>query len=278
MNMFFSIIIPTYNRKDFLKIALFSVLAQRFKNFEVIIVDDGSTDGTQAFVKQIKDKRVKYLFQENKGPSSARNLGIKKAQNRWLCFLDSDDRFRKEKLTLTYEYIKRYPAYRIFHTEEIWYRNQLYLAPKKEHTKPQGWIFPQALKICCLSLSTACIHKNVFKKIGLFDEKFPVCEDYEFWLRATLFFKVKLIPEYLTIKEGGHPDQQSQRKGLDRYRVLAIDKIIRNYPLSEDYLKKAKETLKEKARIYIEGAKKRKKLKEAKEIEKILKRYGYRLS
>ncbi|MBN2120858.1 MAG: glycosyltransferase [Candidatus Omnitrophica bacterium] len=264
--MFFSVIIPTYNRKNLLRLALESVLKQTFGDLELIIVDDGSTDKTQELVKSYKDKRINYLRQENKGPSAARNLGILKAKADFICLLDSDDRFRREKLEKTKEYIIKNPDYKIFHTEELWYRNKKYLSQKKEHKKPQGFVFENALNICCISLSTACLHKDVFKKAGLFDESFPACEDYEFWLRATLLYPVKLIPLYLTIKEGGHLSQQSSKKGLDKYRFLAIYKTIKNCRLKPSYLEPAIKNLEEKAAIYIQGAKKREKNKEIKEI------------
>ena len=275
---FFSVIIPTYNRRNFLKIAVESVLAQTFENFELIIVDDGSTDDTSRIAKDYQDKRIVFLRQKNKGPSSARNLGIKTAKGKFISFLDSDDRYRRQKLETAYEYITQNPDYKIFHTEELWYRNSQYLAQKKEHKKPEGYVFNYALKTCCISLSTCCVHKDVFKNIGFFDEIFPVCEDYEFWLRATLTYPVKLIPLYLTIKEGGHAGQQSQEKGLDKYRFLAIYKLIKNNQLSCCQLKHALCNLKEKANIYVQGAQKRKKAKEIKEIEmklmEIKKTYG----
>lgn len=269
--MLFSVIIPTYNRKSFLRLAIESVLNQSFSDFELIIVDDGSTDGTKILVASYNDKRIKYFYQKRKGPAAARNTGINNAKGKFICFLDSDDRFRPEKLEKTKEYINEYPDSKIFHTEELWYRNSRYLAQKKEHKKPQGLIFENALKICCLSPSTACIKREVFKRVGIFDQDFKVCEDYEFWLRATLKYPVRLIPLYLTIKEGGHYDQQSRKKGLDKFRFLAIYKIIKNRRLSKPYLKAALKNLEEKASIYLLGAKKRGKTKDLREIQEKLK-------
>ncbi len=255
---FFSVIIPVYNRAEFLKIAVESVLAQDFSNFEIIVVDDGSTDNTKQVIESSPGAKIRYFYQENKGPSSARNLGIRQAKGQFLCFLDSDDRFRLNKLSAVYEYIKKYPEYKIFHTEEVWYKNGKYLCPKKNHKKPDGYIFEKALKICCISLSTAVIHKSVFEKTGLFDENLPACEDYEFWLRASLNFPVKLIPKHLTIKEGGRNDQQSKKiPALDRYRYEAIKKLIENQKLPKDKLDICLYYLEEKADIYTKGLLKR---------------------
>ncbi len=269
---YFTVIIPTFNRMPFLRIAVGSVLTQSFRDFELIVIDDGSTDKTQELIKTFKDKRIKYFYQENRGPAAARNSGIKKAKGEFICFLDSDDRFLKDKLAVTRKYIGKFPDYKIFHTEELWYRNGAYLSQKKEHKKPSGFVFKQALKICSVSMSTACINKEVFNKTGYFDEYFPVCEDYEFWLRTALMFKIKLIPEYLTIKEGGRIDQQSKRAGLDKYRFSAIHKLINSGRIPEEMKKDTLESIRKKALIYIQGARKRGKDKEAEEIRKLLRK------
>ncbi len=252
---FFSVIIPTYNRAKFLKIALNSVLTQTFPNYELIVVDDGSTDATKQIIKKIKDKRLKYFYQNNKGPAGARNLGLKKAQGQFICFLDSDDRFCKEKLEFSFDYIQKYPESKVFHTEEIWYRNGRLLSPKKRHQKPDGFVFAQALKLCCISPSTTVIRKDVFDEIGCFDEEFLACEDYEFFLRLTSRYPVILIPEYLTIKQGGHRDQQSKKyPAMDSFRIYALEKILKKLPPKSTNYKLANAELKRKYLIYIKGA------------------------
>jgi len=281
-----------------LKIAVDSVLSQSFPDFELIIVDDGSTD----YTKEIVDKYLKgaaskvevigehgqgtqyvlrstnlnrytlnaippipihYYYQNNKGPAAARNKGIKEAKGEFICFLDSDDRFRKQKLKMTYDYIKEYPQYKIFHTEEVWYRNGKILSQKAYHKKPDGYAFESSLRICSISMSTAAIKKEIFNEIGIFDETMPACEDYDFWLRVTSLYPAKLIPSPLTIKEGGHPNQQSKKfAALDRFRIYAIDKILTLERLSDEQKKCAIKELNRKCNIYIKGAKKRGKEKE----------------
>jgi len=266
---FFSIIIPTYNRKQFLKIALNSVLAQTFNNYEIIIVDDGSTDGTRGMFEgqnpwaQACGKKAKYIYQQNKGPAAARNTGIKQAKGEFICLLDSDDRFREDKLKVAYEYIKKYPQYKIFHTEEIWYKDGALLPQKIYHKKPSGSVFGNSVKICSIGTSTAIIQKDIFTEIGLFDEKLLACEDYEFWLRVTNKRKVLLIPDYLTIKQGGHPGQQSFKyEAMDTFRIYALKKILESNELTKDNFKIAADELKRKCEIFIKGALKRGKIKE----------------
>ena len=261
---FFSVIIPTYNRAGFLSIALDSVRRQTFTDFELLIIDDGSTDKTQTFCNSIADKRLRYIYQPHKGVAPARNKGITEARGKHICFLDSDDRFCSDKLEVTFTYIIKYPGCKIFHTEELWYRNGRVLSPKKCHKKPDGYVFENALKICCISPSCACIHKDVFARAGLFDEKLKACEDYEFWLRATSVYPVKLIPSILTIKEGGHSDQLSKKyPAMDELRIYAIEKILKSSTLQPHSVRAALAELKKKCKIYIQGAQKRGRLKEA---------------
>ena len=275
---FFSVIIPTYNRRHFLKIAMESVLGQDFTDFELIVVDDGSTDGTKEMIQdylggrgQGEGGRVKYFSQENKGPAAARNRGVRESQGEYLCFLDSDDRFMRFKLSVTAEYIRRFPDLRVFHTEEIWYRDGKYLEPKGEHRKPEGWCFEQALRLCCVSPSTVVVHRSVFDTVGFFDESFLSCEDYEFWLRVLHRFPIKLIPQFLTIKDGGRRDQQSQKYfGMDRFRFAAIEKIIPR--LSGDQRRAALQMLIEKGTIYYQGAIKRKKTDESLRYQDVIRR------
>ncbi|MCP4649265.1 MAG: glycosyltransferase [PVC group bacterium] len=260
---FFSIIIPTYNRLDFLKTAINSVLTQSFENFELIIIDDGSTDQTLNYIKTITDPRIKYIRQNHSGVSPARNNGVLNSQGDFIVFLDSDDQFKKEKLEVTYRYINQFPQIKIFHTEEIWYRNGILLNQKIRHKKPDGSVFEKALPLCCIGMSTTAIKKDLFADIGLFDESMPACEDYDFWLRATQKYSVKLIPESLTLKTGGHKDQLSKKyPAMDKFRIDSINKIIKSGQLDEAQSVAAVKELKQKCRIYINGAKKRNRLKE----------------
>lgn len=270
-NPYFSVIIPTFNRYDFLMRAIESVLLQTESDFEIIIVDDGSTDNTASLVKSICDKRLVYIHQTHKGVSCTRNLGISCAKAQIIAFLDSDDRFKPEKLKIAKQYTENYPNFKIFHTEEIWYRNQKLLNQKKIHKKPQGDVFVNSLKLCCIGMSTAVVKKELFDKIGNFDESFQACEDYELWLRAASLYPVKLIPQALTIKQGGHPDQLSKKfPAMDTFRIAAIDKLLKNRPLTKAQKEHAVKELKLKCTIYIKGALKRNKLKEALKYENLM--------
>lgn len=271
---FFTIIIPTYNRRQFLKIAIDSVFNQTFKDWQLILVDDGSKDNTKELVDKYKNPSLQYYYQPNQGPAAARNLGLSKATGDYICFLDSDDRFRKNKLEIAHQQIEKNPKYKIFHTEEIWYRNGQFLAQKKEQKKLAGFIFENSAKLCSISISTAIIKKDVFQKIGYFDQSLPACEDYDFWLRATSQYPIFLISDFLTIKEGGHKDQQSKKySGMDKFRIYSLLKILQNKNINSQYQQIAYQQLRNKCLIYLDGAKKRKKTKEVKKYQDILTKY-----
>ncbi|RKY41922.1 MAG: glycosyltransferase family 2 protein [Candidatus Makaraimicrobium thalassicum] len=262
--IFFSVIIPTFNRRAFLETAVNSVLAQTFRNLELIVVDDGSTDGTKELMSSCEDKRIVYFHQSNHGVSHARNRGLELTRGDFIAFLDSDDRWNPEKLEKTAEYIKNFQGISIFHTEEIWYRRGKLLNHKKKHKKPSGRVYRNTLPLCCISISTAVIKKDVFDTVGTFDETLEACEDYDFWLRAASRYEVKLIPEALTIKDGGRSDQLSSSIwGLDRFRIKALRKMLCSGLLNAKDHKITLEEFKKKCAIFAAGAEKRKKTKEA---------------
>ncbi|MFH1459894.1 MAG: glycosyltransferase family A protein [Candidatus Omnitrophota bacterium] len=274
---YFSVIIPTYNRSQFLKTAIESVLNQTFKDFELIIIDDGSQDNTYNLVKSFKDTRIIYKKQEHQGVSSSRNQGIILSRAEIIAFLDSDDRFKPQKLELAAEYIEKFPDIRIFHTEELWYQRKKLLNQKKIHKKPDGFVFKNSLKLCCISLSTVVTKKSLFKEVGLFDETLPACEDYELWLRACVKYPVKLIPYILTLKEGGHSDQLSKKYiAMDTFRIYAIDKLLKSkkITLTPEQRENAIKELKKKCLIYIKGAKKRNKTKEVESYSTLMQSYS----
>jgi len=271
---YFSVIIPTYNREKFIEKAISSVLKQTFHDFELIIIDDGSDDQTFTLINKFSDKRLTYIRQHNKGVSAARNRGIGLAKGKMIAFLDSDDYFSPQKLQVASKYIDTFPNYSIFHTEEIWYRNGELLNQKKIHQKPDDNVFENALPLCCISISTAVINKRIFDEIGTFDEKMPACEDYDFWLRATALYPVKLITEALTVKAGGHPDQLSKKfPAMDSFRIYAINKLIESSTLNNTQRNAAIKELKRKCWIYIQGAQKRNKTREINYFTHLMRKY-----
>ena len=230
-----SVIIPTYNRATSLERALNSVFAQTCAPAEVIVIDDGSADHTGKMIIE-KFPQVKYFYQQQKGVSTARNLGIGKAQGEWLAFLDSDDAWLQDKLAMQMQALQKQPCFRVCHTDEIWIRRGRRVNPMKKHAKYGGAIFHHCLPRCVISPSSVLIHDSVFKHIGEFDETLPVCEDYDLWLRISSRYEVLFIPEHLLVKYGGHEDQLSRKYwGMDLYRIRALKKILASKDLPSVY-------------------------------------------
>ena len=262
-----SVIIPTYNRAYILFKAIESVLNQSFKDLELIVVDDGSTDETPYLVSKYP---LIYVRKPRRGVAHARNVGISKARGEFIAFLDSDDIFVPDKIEKQLKFFEKNPSYKIVQTDEIWYKENRRINPKKIHQKAEGWFFDRAIKLCVVSMSTVLIKKELFKEVGLFDEEFWVCEDYEFWLRVALKTPMGLIKEPLVIKSGGRPDQLSATKGLDYYRTLALIKLFKNYQKElnlEQRLMLFAEA-KKKFKIFYKGALKHGNLEKAYKLKK----------
>jgi len=267
---FVSIIIPTFNRSDLLKRALESVSKQIFLDYEVIVIDDGSTDDT-AKMLQAEFPLVRYVYQENEGVSSARNKGLNIANGEWLAFLDSDDEWLPGKLEKQIATLKLTSDAKICHTEEIWVRNGVRVNQMKKHKKTGGWIFPQCLPLCAMSPSSIVIHRSVFDEVGKFDTTFPACEDYDLWLRITAKYPVLYIEEPQIIKYGGHEDQLSQKYwGMDRYRIKALQKVISENMLSSENKQQAIAMVLKKSKIFQQGALKRGKVEDANHYQQII--------
>lgn len=264
-----SVIIPTYNRWPLVAEAVDSVLAQSFQDIEIIVVDDGSTDGTTNRLAKF-DGRLRLFTTTRRGVAAARNFGVSQAQGCYVAFLDSDDLWLPGKLETQIAFLDRHPEIQICQTDEIWVRNGVRVNPKAMHRKPSGDIFVRSLDLCLISPSAVMMTRELFQRIGGFDESFPVCEDYDLWLRVTSVYSVPLIPEALVVKRGGHADQLSRSLwGMDRYRVLALQKILRS-GLDGVPRTAARDVLRRKVLILAQGARKRGKEQEARDYEATL--------
>lgn len=251
-----SVIIPTYNRCDFVREAMASVLAQTFQDFELIVVDDGSTDGTADIVREFP--RTHYLLQENRGVSAARNAGVAVSRGELIAFLDSDDLWQPQKLATQVAFFAARPDAHICQTEEVWLRNGVRVNPRNKHRKPSGDIFAASLQLCLVSPSAVMMRRELFDHVGGFDEELLACEDYDLWLRISASEPVHLIAEALVIKRGGHADQLSHRFwGMDRFRVAALRKLLATGGLTLMQRQQVEAVLAEKCRILAQGAKKR---------------------
>ena len=155
-----------------------------------------------------------------------------------------------------------HPEVYICQTEEIWWRNSRRVNPKKHHRKPSGDIFRRSLNLCLVSPSAVMMRRELFEKVGYFDESLPAAEDYDMWLRVSVDHAVPLLPDPLVIKRGGHSDQLSARSGTDRYRIKALKKLLQSGRLSNRQYQWAWQTLRRKCEIYGQGCLKRGRVEE----------------
>ena len=251
-----SVIIPTYNRAALVAEALASVQAQTFRDFEIVVVDDGGTDGTWEVLSARQEIRV-LRHPARRGVSAARNSGIAAARGQWLAFLDSDDLWLPDKLARQISFLEGRPELLICQTDETWVRRGVRVNKPLSHRKVAGRIFLPSLARCMISPSAVMVHRRLLQDHGGFDETLPAAEDYDLWLRLTWRYEVGLVDEPLVIKRGGHPDQLSGQWGLDRFRIRALVKLLAEPDLPEPYARAARRTLAAKSAIYAQGCDKR---------------------
>jgi glycosyltransferase involved in cell wall biosynthesis len=195
-----SVIIPTYNRGNFTVEAINSVLAQTYKDYEIIVVDDGSTDDTREKMKAF-DNQIRYIYQENKGPSAARNTGIQQAKGEYLAFCDSDDRFLPTKLEKQMNFIKKNPKCHFLYT---WYYNVNEKGEITKLRKPFSCKNKEQLQYCLFArrftirTSTLLVHKKCFEQAGLFNEKYWYSQDWDMWLRLAAYYRGYCLEEPLS--------------------------------------------------------------------------------
>ena len=229
-----SVIIPTYNRAHLVGRAIQSVLNQTYQDFEVIVVDDGSTDNTEEIIKEFqkKDERIKYIKHEkNKGGSAARNTGIKAARGAYIAFLDSDDEWLPEKLKKQMKFFKNAsPEIGVVYTGFI-YKDELGGGTSKQHIpKKRGWIFEDILAGNCVgTTSTVIVKRKCFEKAGLFDENLPSCQDWDMWIRLAkecqFDFIEDVLVKYYTHKTRISTDLEATIKG----RAIILNKFYTEF-------------------------------------------------
>lgn len=182
-----SIIIPLYNKKYAIKWTIDSVLNQSYSNFELIIIDDGSTDGSDQIVKGFNDSRIRYIYKENGGVSSARNLGIRKAQSNWILLLDADDYLLEDGLECLIKGVQIYPEYKVV-TDT---RNNMYACDKlkwREINKDR--LKKYSLFKFIIRTGNTLFHRSCFEKCGYFDERLSLYEDFKLFVDIIRCFPI----------------------------------------------------------------------------------------
>ena len=271
-SVFFSVIIPVFNRERTIQKAIDSVIEQSFTNFELIIINDGSTDSTKDILEKLPNN-IKIIHQENHGVSHARNRGIESAQGEFIAFLDSDDYWHKEKLKKQYDYLQQNPNSKILHCDEVWIRNGKRVNPRKIHQKAGGDQFIRSMQLCCISPSAVVIKKEVLNEFNGFLENYPVCEDYDLWLKITYKYQVDYIDEMLITKTGGHDDQLSSKyKAMDWWRLQSLVTYLKQ-PLDEDKKNALLSNIHNRIEVLRKGYEKHQKDLELEKLNQLLSEY-----
>lgn len=245
------IVIPSYNRCQVLQRAVASVLNQTEKNWKLFIVDDGSSDGTSAWLDSLTDPRIESLKIPNSGVSVARNRGAALGRSTWIAFLDSDDEWTPDKLhkCLT-GWDQESP---IIHTQETWKRDGDPQRQPLQYRKKSGQIFNENVERCSIGPSTVLIKRSLWEQEGGFNESFPICEDQELWLRLCKTQNVCLIDEELTVKHGGHTDQLSRTPLIEEWRLKALLPYASDADLPQESQLLVRQTLLKKCQILARG-------------------------
>jgi len=257
-----SAVVPVYNRAEMLLEALESIRGQTLPPDEIIVVDDGSTDGSA--LKAATCPGVRVAGQRHLGVAAARNRGIALSRGRLIAFLDADDLWDPKKLKIQKGFMDRHPSIPLSHTAEIWVRNGRRVNPGKKYRKRGGDVFRACLETCFIAASTVMARRELFETVGNFDESFPACEDYDLWLRIACRFPVGYIDTPLATRREGHEDQLSHTvPHLEGFRVEALFKLLEKQNLPAAQKEKVLDCLARKARIVISGLEKKNLTREA---------------
>jgi glycosyltransferase involved in cell wall biosynthesis len=237
----FSIVIPVFNKEKFVAKTVESVLNQTFSDYEIIVINDGSTDASENIIQQFNDNRIRYFSKKNEGVAVARNYGIEKASADFICFLDADDYWFPRFLETMNQYIQKLPEQKVFACAiEIETKKKSFAATYSIDKKSDYEIvdfFQASQKECVLWASSVCIHKSVFDKVGNFDTNIKKGEDTELWIRIGLRFPILFVNKIMAKYVYDH--QSISRKWNYFFEAYTFDKYAleeKNNPKLKQYL------------------------------------------
>ena len=239
-----SIIIPTYNYAQYICEAIESVLNQTYKDFKIIVIDDGSTDNTKEVIKPYLNK-MKYIYQQNSGPSAARNRGIQEAKGEYIAFLDADDIWLPQKLELQIKFMEKEKEVGLIFSDMILFNekgiiknsflkeklffNKLSIKPLSSTEKViYDNVFNALLQENFIPTNTVIVKKECFNKVGFFDKTLFSVEDRDMWLRIGLFYDIGFINFPLVLTRF-HETNISANQELALKSRLKVMKKFLNY-------------------------------------------------
>ena len=234
-----SVVIPAYNAMLYLPSTLRSVLSQTYQDFEVIVVNDGSSDDVESWIFQIQDARVTLISQENQGLASARNTGIMQAQGEYIAFLDADDLWEPTKLEKQVRVLEENPEAGLVYT---------WVAYIDQHGESTGRVFKHEIEgevwqqltehNIVESGSVAMVRRSCFETVGLFDRNLgSYVEDWDMWLRMATHYPFKVVKEPLVYYRQISTSASRNWAGMVRSFELVIEKAFMTAPPELQYLK-----------------------------------------
>lgn len=225
-NPLVSVITPTFNRADYLPYAVESVLSQSVPDFELIVIDDGSTDGTAELMERyLADSRIRYLKQENQGQSVARNRGIAEARGQFICFLDSDNAWVSTKLETSLKAFEEHPEADIVYGDFITIDGEGHELGVNRMARYSGRITPQLLRDNFVSMNTTMTRKRCFDEMGGFDSADRLAEDYGLWLRFSTRYQFLYVPAVL----GYYRVMENQISSDKESRFRANEQLVQGF-------------------------------------------------
>lgn len=240
-----SIIMPAYNARRFVAEAINSVMEQDYPNWELIIVDDGSSDGTPDEIRKFGDA-VRLIEQQNAGPGAARNRGVREAKGDFLAFIDADDIWCKDKISAQMRHLMENPDVGIvFGRLKRWSPNPDNTYPPPPPVFPEeqkmslvaeesGWIYPEMLLDSVIWIVSAMVRTEVWRKLGGIDESLRVGEDYDLFLRASRLCQIDELDRIVAIYRNNlqstthtvrkiHPEYFVLNRSIERYGLVGVD-------------------------------------------------------
>ena len=233
-----SVVVATYNRVTLLAETIDSVLQQRFQDYELIVVDDGSTDGTQALLQSYRS-RIRYLYQENRGPSAARNLGVRHARAPWIAFQDSDDLTEPNHLETLYAYANEHPRCGMVFANGAYLsgaerkRGTIIPLAKSRRLANEGVRLVDLFEKSIVRLQASLISKDAYHAVGGHDESLRICMDLDLSFRLLMHYPVAYLDRgvFLYRFHEGNIGKNEELRLTENIRV--IQKLLEQFPAAQ---------------------------------------------
>ncbi|TVP53514.1 MAG: glycosyltransferase [Halomonadaceae bacterium] len=222
-----SVIITTYNRRDYIIEAVESALNQTYPHLEVLIVDDGSTDNTRQLIRERygDNPRVAYYYQENNKRAAAFNHGLRYAKGEFIATVDSDNRWLPHRLETGYDALVHNPDYDIVYGDNILINEQGQEISRQNMRRYSGKITAHLMRDNCVSINTALVPRRCYEQLGPMDSNCKRADDYELWLRLSTAYRFLYIPQFMAEYRVMDDQLSSDKRG----RFAATEQILRNF-------------------------------------------------